>query len=55
MILIKKIVYIYHDGCVKIERPAYLEAATSIQMEKLRRILINNNNCRDVNFTYEEH
>ena len=44
----------HNDGSVKIERPAINRLCTMQQMEKLREILIKNNDCRMVYFTYEE-
>lgn len=55
MIIIRKIVYFYEDGSKKIERPGYTEVATKTQLEKLRRILIKNNECQNITFIYEEH
>lgn len=54
MVQITKITYMHNDGSVKIERPVMNKLYTMEQMEKFREILIKNNNCRAVYFTYEE-
>ena len=54
MIQITRIVYVYEDNSLKIEHPTYLSVNSIEQMEKIRKLLKDKHNCKNVNFAYEE-
>jgi hypothetical protein len=54
MFNITRIKYIYEDNSRDIEKPSYLSCGTKEQVEALRKLLIEQRNCKDVTFIYEE-
>lgn len=55
MFKITRITYIYEDNHREVEKPSYLSCGTKEQVEALRKLLIEQHNCKDVTFIYEEY